>query len=116
SDDSLSRPQLLYNDMLMIDIEHSVANFERRYDDASQLLNRMEQLKTTYKDQATSFIDINLVRFRIENHKRLGNKDSLQYYIEKYASSPNFGKSQSADISEFRASLATLHGDYHGAY
>ncbi len=115
SDDSLSRPQLLYNDMLMIDIEHSVADFERRYHDASQLLNRMEQLKTTYKDQATNFIDINLVRFRIENHKRLGNKDSLQYYIEQYASSPNFGKSQSADVSEFRADLAFLQGDYRGA-
>ncbi len=116
SDDSLSRPQLLYNDMLMIDIEHSVADFERRYHDASQLLNRMEQLKTTYKDQATNFIDINLVRFRIENHKKLGNTDSLRYYIEKYASSPNFGKSQSADVSEFRADLASLKGEYRSAY
>ncbi len=115
SDKSASRPQLLYNDMLMIDIEHSVANFERRYDDASQLLNRMEQLKTTYNDQATNFIDINLVRFRIENQKRLGNTDSLRYYIEKYASSPNFGNSQSADVSEFKAELASLQGDYRSA-
>ncbi len=115
SSDSLSRPQLLYNDMLMIDIELSLANFERRYIDASDLLNRMEQLKTTYKDQATNFIDINLIRFRIENHKRLDNKDSLAYYIEKYASSPNFGKSQSAYISELKAELATLQGDYRGA-
>lgn len=115
-DDSLSRTQLLYTDMLMIDIAHSLANFEGRYDEASQLMNRMEQLKITYKDQATNFIDINLIRFRIENHRRLGNKDSLAYYIEKYASSPNFGKSQSAYTSELRAELAFLRGDYRHAY
>ncbi|WP_353196081.1 ATP-binding protein [Parapedobacter defluvii] len=114
--DTLSRPQLLYNDLLMIDIELSVANFERRYDDAGELLNRMEQLKTIYKDQATNFIDINLIRFRIEHYLRLANKDSLGYYIEKYASSPNFGKSQSAEVSEFKAKLAILTNDYRSAY
>src|SRR5690606_6241852 len=56
---ALSRPQMLYNDLLMIDARHSVANFEQKYDSAQVILDRMEALKTIYKDQATNFIDIN---------------------------------------------------------
>src|SRR5690606_34584641 len=86
----IARSQMLYNDLLMIDIEHSLANFERRYDDAKKILNQMEALKTTYKDQATNFIDVNLVRLRIENYLDLKNVDSLRFYIAKYETSPNF--------------------------
>jgi|GEM_PF-522541 len=116
SKDSLSRTQMLYNDLLMIDMEHSIANFEHRYDSARVLLNRMEALKTTYKDQATNFIDINLVRFRIENYFNLANPDSLRFYISKYESSPTFGNSQRADLAEFKGKLKALQGDYHDAY
>uniref|UniRef100_F4C2Q5 histidine kinase n=1 Tax=Sphingobacterium sp. (strain 21) TaxID=743722 RepID=F4C2Q5_SPHS2 len=112
----IARSQMLYNDLLMIDIEHSLANFERRYDDAKKILNQMEALKTTYKDQATNFIDVNLVRLRIENYLDLKNVDSLRFYIAKYETSPNFGKSQSADLAEFKAKLQALTGNYQGAY
>ncbi|SKB75681.1 Signal transduction histidine kinase [Parapedobacter luteus] len=112
----LSRSQMLYNDMLMIDIALSVANFEQRYDDANSLLNDLEGLKTTYKDQATSFIDVNLNRLRIENYINLQNQDSLRAYIEKYESSTAFGDSQRADIAEFKGKLWTLEGNYREAY
>lgn len=107
----IKRSQMIYNDLLMIDIEHSAANFEHRYNDAKKLLNQMEHLKITYKDQATNFIDINLARFRIENYLNLKNPDSLRAYIAKYESSPNFGKSQSADLAEYKAKLAMLEGN-----
>lgn len=110
------RSQMLYNDLLMIDIEHTVANFERRYNDAKNLLNQMEALKTTYKDQATNFIDINLIRLRIENYLNLKNVDSLRLYLTKYETSPNFGNSQSADLAEFKAKLHALEGNYQKAY
>lgn len=110
------RSQMLYTDLLMIDIEHSVANFEGRYDDAKKWLNQMEGLKTTYKDQATNFIDINLIRLRIENYLNLKNADSLRFYLSKYESSPNFGKSQSADLAEFKAELYALQGNYQKGY
>lgn len=112
----ISRSKMLYNDLLIIDIEHSLANFQQRYDIAAQLLNRMEGLKTTYKDQATNFIDINLVRMRIENFLNLKKPDSLLAYINRYESSPNFGKSQSADLEEFKAKLQALNGNYKSAY
>lgn len=112
----ISRTQMLYTDMLMIDIELSVSNFERRYNDAKNLLNEMERLKVTYKDQATNFIDINLVRLRLENYLNLKNADSLQFYITKYETSPNFGKAQSADLAEFKAKLQALKGNYAEAY
>lgn len=112
----IKRSQMLYNDLLMIDAEHSLANFHHRYDLAKNLLDRMETLKTTYKDQAIGFIDINLVRMRIENYLNLKNPDSLATYIKKYAASANFGKSQSADIEEFEAKLQALRGNYNGAY
>lgn len=111
----ITRTQLLYTDILMIDIEYSVANFERRYKDTKKLLNQMEVLKTTYKDQATNFIDINLIRFRIETYLNLKNPDSLRNYINKYETSPNFGKSQSADLAEFKAKLQALEGNYKEA-
>lgn len=114
--DSLSRSQLLYNDLLLIDIAHSLANFEHRYDSAWTLLNRMEALKTTYRDQATNFIDINLVRLRLENYLNQKNTDSLRTYIARYEASPVFGKSQSADVAEFKAKLQALQGDYEEAY
>lgn len=114
--DSLRRSQMLYNDLLMIDIEHSVANFEHRYDSARILLNRMETLKTTYQDQATNFIDINLIRFRIENYLNLKDQDSLRSYIAKYEAFPSFGKSQNADVAEFKAKLKILQGDYKEGY
>lgn len=110
------RSQMLYTDLLLIDIEHSLANFERRYEDAKKLLNQMEGLKTTYSDQATNFIDINLIRLRIENYLNLKNVDSLRTYIDKYENSPNFGKSQSADLAEFKAKLQVLQGNYQKAY
>lgn len=112
----IKRSQMLYNDLLMIDAEHSVANFEHRFNDAKILLNRMEALKTTYKDQATNFIDINLVRLRIENYLNLKNADSLSTYLTRYETSPNFGKSQTADLAEFKAKLQALKGNYQGAY
>ncbi len=112
----IGRSRMLYNDLLMIDIEHSLANFQQRYDIASKLLDRMEKLKVTYKDQATNFIDINLVRMRIENFLNLKKPDSLLSYIKRYESSPNFGKSQSADLEEFKAKLKALNGNYKGAY
>ncbi len=112
----ITRPQMLYTDILMIDIELSVANFERRYIDAKNLLNQMEGLKVTYKDQATNFIDINLVRLRMENYLNLKNVDSLQAYISRYETSPNFGKGQSADLAEFKAKLQALKGNYAEAY
>ena len=112
----ITRSRMLYNDLLMIDIEHSVANFEQNYERARTLLNRMADLKTTYKDQATNFIDINLVRMRLENYINLKKPDSIAVYITKYASSPNFGKSQSADLDEFKGKLQALKGDYKDAY
>ncbi|MEE1945252.1 ATP-binding protein [Pedobacter sp. KR3-3] len=112
----IKRSQMLYNDLLLIDIEHSVANFEHRYNDAKDLLNRMQNLKVTYKDQATNFIDINVARLRIENYLNLKNPDSLSAYIAKYESSPNFGQSQSADLDEYKAKLQHLKGDDKGAY
>lgn len=112
----IERRQMLYNDLLMIDIDHSMAKFEQRYDRVGNLLNRMELLKTTYKDQTPNFIDLNLIRWRIENYLNLKNQDSLRSYIAKYESSPNFGKSQSADLAEFKAKLQVLAGDYKGAY
>ncbi|MCL4639624.1 MULTISPECIES: sensor histidine kinase [Olivibacter] len=112
----VTRSQLLYTDLLMIDIEHSVANFDGRYNDAKNLLNQMEALKVTYKDQATNFIDINLIRLRIENYLNLQKSDSLRSYISKYETSPNFGKSQSADLAEFKAKLQALQGNYQEAY
>lgn len=112
----IKRSQMLYNDLLMIDIAHSVANFEHKYNEAKALLDRMQNLKITYKDQATNFIDINVVRLRIENYFNLKNADSLSTYITKYESSPNFGQSQSADLDEFKAKLRYLKGDYKGAY
>src|SRR5690606_7880978 len=116
SKDSLSRSQMLYNDLLMIDMEHSVANFEHQYDRAGILLNRMEALKTTYKDQATNFIDINLIRMRLENYLNLKSQDSLRSYIAKYESSTAFGDSQRADVFEFRSKLQAMQGDYLGAF
>lgn len=112
----ITRTQMLYNDLLMIDIKHSLANFEHRYNDAKNLLDVMQDLKITYKDQATSFIDINLVRLRIENYLNLKNVDSLQSYIAKYESSSNFGKGQSADLAEFKAKLEVLKGNHKVAY
>ena len=112
----ITRPQMLYTDMLMIDIELSLANFERRYIDTKNLLNQMEGLKVTYKDQATNFIDINLVRLRMENYLNLRNVDSLQSYITRYETSPNFGKGQAADLAEFKAKLQALKGNYAQAY
>ena len=112
----IGRSRMLYNDLLMIDIEHSLANFQKRYDVAAKQLERMEKLKTTYKDQATNFIDINLVRMRIENFFNLKQPDSLLAYIKRYESSPNFGKSQSADLEEFKAKLQALKGSYKEAY
>lgn len=112
----ITRPQMLYTDMLMIDIELSLANFERRYIDTKNLLNQMEGLKVTYKDQATNFIDINLVRLRMENYLNLRNVDSLQAYIIRYETSPNFGKGQAADLAEFKAKLQALKGNYAQAY
>jgi len=113
---SLTRSQMLYNDLLMIDIAHSLANFEHKYDSARILLNRMEALKTTYKDQVTNFIDLNLIRLRIESYLNLENQDSLRSYIEKYRSSPAFGNSQKADLAEFSGKLQALEGNYKGAY
>ena len=113
---SLSRTQKLYNDMLMIDIERSVANFEQQYDSARMHLNRFEGLKTTYSDQATNFIDLNLVRLRIENYLQLKDIDSLRHYIAKYESSPAFGDSQRADLAEFKSKLQALEGNYLEAY
>ncbi|WP_199141530.1 sensor histidine kinase [Pedobacter sp. ASV12] len=112
----IKRSQMLYNDLLLIDIEHSVANFEHRYDDAKSLLNRMQNLKVTYRDQATNFIDINVARLRIENYLNLKKPDSLSVYIAKYESSPNFGQSQSADLDEYKAKLQHLKGNDKGAY
>ncbi len=112
----MARSRMLYNDLLMIDMEHSLANFQQRYDVAAKLLHRMEGLKTTYKDQATNFIDINLVRMRIENFLNLKKPDSLLAYINRYEASPNFGKSQSADLEEFKAKLQALNGNYKDAY
>lgn len=115
-DTAMTRPQMLYNDILMIDLERSLANFEHRYDSARNQLNHMEALKTKYKEQATNFIDINLIRLRLENYSDLKNIDSLRSYISKYESSPNFGKSQSADLAEFKAKLEALQGNYPRAY
>ncbi|MDR6786649.1 signal transduction histidine kinase [Pedobacter africanus] len=113
---SSTRPQLLYNELLMIDIDHSLANFERKYEVSKTLLHRMAELKTKYKDQTTNFIEFNLVRLRMENYLNLKNRDSLRHYIAKYESSPNFGKSQSAELAEFKAKLNALEGDYRNAY
>lgn len=112
----ISRSQMLYNDLLAIDIEHSLANFAHRYDSAKILIDRMEALKTEYKDQATNFIDVNLIRWRIENYLELGNPDSLRFYIAKYESSPVFGDGQRAGLHEFKGRLQALEGDYQGAY
>ncbi|GGG74370.1 hypothetical protein GCM10007415_02310 [Parapedobacter pyrenivorans] len=114
--DSISRTQKLYNDLLMIEMAHSIANFEHRYDSVAAILNRMEALKTTYKDQATNFIDINLIRLRLENYRNLKHPDSLRFYLEKYESSPIFGDSQRADVDEFTGQLQAMHGNYQEAY
>ena len=114
--DSMSRTQHLYNDLLMIEMAHSIAKFEHRYDSVAAILDRMEALKATYKDQATNFIDLNLIRLRLENYLNQKNPDSLHAYIARYESSPNFGKSQSADVAEFKARLQAMRGDYRGAY
>ncbi|WP_353186218.1 ATP-binding protein [Parapedobacter lycopersici] len=114
--DSITRSQLLYNDLLLIDTDHSIAKFERRYDSVATILNRMEALKTTYSDQVTNFIDFNLVRLRLENYRDRQQVDSLRRYLEKYKSSPVFGDSQQADVAEFTGQLQAMQGNYRDAY
>ncbi|MFN0257586.1 sensor histidine kinase [Pedobacter ureilyticus] len=111
-----SRSRMLYNDLLLIDMEHSLANYQQNYQLAGKILDRMEGLKKTYSDQAANFIDINVVRMRIENFFNLKKPDSLAAYISKYEHSPNFGKSQSADLEEYKAKLQAIKGNYQGAY
>lgn len=111
-----SRRQMLYNELLMIDMDLSIANFEHQYDSARLLLNRMEALKTTYSDQATNFIDVNLIRRRIDNYLALGNPDSVRAYVMKYESSPAFGDRQRASLEEYRGRLQAIEGDHAGAY
>lgn len=112
----VSRPQMLYNDLLMIDIEHSHANFAQRYSDARALLDSMEALKAIYKDQATNFIDINLVRMRLENYLKTGNVDSARVYLARYETSPNFGDGQRAKLAEYQSKLQALEGNYRAAH
>ncbi|WP_257658782.1 sensor histidine kinase [Parapedobacter lycopersici] len=114
--DSITRSQLLYNDLLLIDTDHSIAKFEHRYDSVATILNRMEALKTTYSDQVTNFIDFNLVRLRLENYRDRQQVDSLRRYLEKYKSSPVFGDSQQADVAEFTGQLQAMQGNYRDAY
>lgn len=112
----VTRTQMLYNDMLMIDIELSLAKFEHDYQKAQKLIDQMEALKTIYSDQVTNFIDVNLIPRRIDNYLALGMADSARYFIQLYESSPTFGDRQKAALHVYKSKLKTIDGDYKAAY
>ena len=114
--DSISKSQLLYNNLLLIDIAYSAPNFEHQYNGAATLQNHMESLKATDKDQAANFIDLDLVRLGFENYFTQKSTDSFRTYIARYEVAPAFGKSQLANVAEFNAKLHVLKGYFEEVY
>lgn len=112
----VTRTQMLYNDMLMIGMELSLANFEQDFQKARKHIDQMEALKTVYSDQVTNFIDVNLIPRRIDNYLALGLADSARYYIQLYESLPTFGDRQKAALHVYQSKLETIGGNYKAAY
>lgn len=111
----LNRQYMLFNNFFMLVTQYYVALFERNQAKVSRVLNNLAALKTTYKDQATGFVDQNLLPWRIDYYLAIKNTDSAATYIKKWESYPLFVKNQQARIDEDKASLQAIKGDLRGS-
>jgi len=106
---------IFFNDFFMLVTQYSVALFEDDQTKVGKILDSIAALKTTYKDKAKLFIDQNLFPWRIDHYLAIKNADSVRFYIKKFESLPILNKDQQAVISEYKAQLLSLQGDFQGS-
>ncbi|MBL7711807.1 MAG: hypothetical protein JNL13_05060 [Chitinophagaceae bacterium] len=111
----INREHMLYNDFFTLERQHAMAIFEGDQAMVARVLDRIASLKTTYKDQVTGFIDLNLVQWRIDHYLAVHNADSALFYTQKFEALPSFDKDQQARIAEYRAKIQAMKGDLRGS-
>jgi len=112
----INRQHMLYNDFYALIRHHDIALLENKQIKVGMLLDSIQTLATTYKDQPMSFIEIPLYQMKIDHFFILKNLDSVRFYIDKLASLPNFFKSQQPILDEYKAKLKVVQGNFQGGY
>ncbi|MBC9932682.1 sensor histidine kinase [Chitinophaga qingshengii] len=112
----INRTFMFYNDYFILMRQYDIAAIEGRQAKAGALLDSIQALKSTYEDQATSYIERTLYELKIEHFLALKKNDSVHFYISKLASLPVFLKNQQPIVDEYKAKLQAAQGDYHGGY
>lgn len=107
---------MLYNDYFILLRQHYVALIEGRQTEAEALLDSIQTLKNTYKEQTTAFIERTLFELKTEHFLALKKTDSARLYINKLESLPLFFKNQQPIVDEYKAKLQVAQGDFHGGY
>ncbi|RQO69722.1 hypothetical protein DBR43_16805 [Pedobacter sp. KBW06] len=112
----INRQHMLYNDFYALIRRHDIALLENNQVKVGMLLDSIQTLKTTYKDQPMSYIEVPLFQMKVDHFLILKNLDSARFYIKQLESLPNFFKSQQPILDEYKAQLQAVQGDFQGGY
>lgn len=107
---------MLYNDYFILLRQYYIASMEGRQTKAEALLDSIQTLKNTYKEQTTIFIERILFELKTDRFLALKKIDSARVYINKLESLPLFFKSQRPTVDEYKAKLQVAQGDFQGGY
>ncbi|WP_353196079.1 ATP-binding protein [Parapedobacter defluvii] len=112
----VNRGNMLLADFALLEFDFVLASIQQDYGKAERLLDEITALKETYSDQATGFIDYNLMEWRTGHYIHIGNLDSAAIYVKRYETTPTFSDTQPAVVNTYKARLAALQNNYKQAY
>lgn len=101
----------LYNDFFKLTTQYSVALFKKDYDEVKRILDRLENLKSKYKQLDTTILDRNALPWKIHYYLTVGNADSAYFYIDKYEKENVFGKDQKYSIYRYKSEFYKIKGN-----
>jgi len=107
---------MLYNDYFILLRQYYIAFMEGRQTKAGALLDSIQTLKDTYKEQTTTFIERILFELKTDRFLALKKIDSARVYVNKLESLPLFFKSERPAVDEYKAKLQVAQGDFQGGY
>lgn len=112
----INRQHMLYNDFYALTRHHDIALLENNQIKVGMFLDSIQALKTTYKDQPFTFIEVPLYQMKIDHFLVLKKLDSVRFYIKELESLPDFFKSQQPILDEYKAQLQAIQGNFQGSY
>lgn len=111
-----SKEILLNTDLFLTSIPFAIALETKDNKQMGVLLQKLEKLKTKYNDINTTYVDVNLLKWRLHYFLQTHNADSLSFYIKEMEKYPASNNMQKAHILAYKGDVQALRSNFKESY